>query len=297
MTIQPLRPIGIAPTLAEISPDHGAFPKASDIAGLEIGQRLPDWYEPVFDPSHALARALLILDALALRRGVRLYPQWDYRGLKAVVGAGREAGFDTILASQADPDCCRLANDNAFWILGVDADGRPATTQTGRYYDWTGTTLRREVESFRFFYDRPQRHLDRTCWCEMPPSAEQVTGPTAHSGTIWVRPDLRGPDAEGIILSRLLGRITRLIAISLWAPRWLFTFSLLSLHKRGVVGNFGWDNWGPGARWQLAGQAPYDGGLAWMSTESFVRWASELTPDELTLPAARGTSRVAPARS
>jgi hypothetical protein len=245
---------------------------SASLAVPQTETRLLDWFEPIHDPDGVVSRTVLRLDQLAARRGVRLYPQGDFRALKAVAEANRHQG--SVLAPNVDPDCSSVGPDNAIWIYGVDGDGRPATTQTGRYFDWTGTTLAAEIESFRFFYDEPARHLTPDCYCRMPrPAADVISGPTLQSGTIWVRPDLRGPDEHGIVLSQLLGRLTRMIGIARWWPRYVLTFSTNDLYKRGVVTNFGWLHQEFPVEWKLPGQPVYKGGLFWMTREEMLDWA------------------------
>lgn len=245
---------------------------SASLAVPQTETRLLDWFEPIHDPDGVVSRTVLRLDQLAARRGVRLYPQGDFRALKAVAEANRHQG--SVLAPNVDPDCSRLDASNAVWILGIDQDGKAATTQAGRYFDWTGTTLAAEVESFRFFYETPNRHLTPDCFCRMPrPSSEKITGPCFQSGTIWVRPDLRGPDEDGIILSQLLGRMMRLVGIAHWWPEYVFSFSTRKLRERGVVNNFGWAHHDLVAEWKLPGEAVYEGGLSWMSRDEMLDWA------------------------
>jgi len=234
--------------------------------------RLLDWFEPIHDPGGILSRLVLRLDQLAVKRGVRLYPQTDFLALKAVVEANRHHG--TVLFQNMDPAFSRVGPDNALWIYGVDSDGRAATTQGGRYFDWTGTSLAEEVESFRYYYETPERHLTEECYAQVPrPAAEQIVGPAMISGGIWVRPDLRGPNPDGIVLSQLLGRLTRLIGIARWWPDFVFTFSSNELYKRGVVGNFGWTHHEFPFEIQLPRAPLYRGGLFWMTREEMLNWA------------------------
>lgn len=241
--------------------------------------RLLDWFEPIHDPGGVLSRMVLRLDQLAAKRGVRLYPQTDFQALKAVVEPNRHLG--AVLYQCMDPEFSRVEPDNAFWIYGVDTDGRAATTQVGRYFDWTGTSLAEEVESFRYYYDKPERHLTEGCYSRVPrPVAEQIVGPVMISGGIWVRPDLRGPNPEGIVLSQLLGRLTRLIGIARWWPDFVFTFSSNDHYKRGVVRNFGWTHHEFPVEFRLPGGPVYHGGLFWMTREEMLDWAqrAQLTP-------------------
>jgi hypothetical protein len=192
--------------------------------------RLLDWFDPIHDPGGVISRTVLRLDQLAAKRGVRLYPQTDFRALKTIVEAHRAQG--TVLMPHVDPTYSTIDETNGIWIYGIDAEGRSATTQAGRYYDFTGTNLAEEMASFRFFYDDPSKYLNESCYCRAPEAASQITGTALASGTIWVRPDMRGPGAEKIVLSQLLGKLTRLIAIAQWWPEYLFTFSSYDLYNR-----------------------------------------------------------------
>jgi hypothetical protein len=251
-------------------------------AGVQTETRLLDWFDPIHDPGGVISRAVLRLDQLAARRGIHLYPQTDFHALKAVADANRHQG--SVLAANVDPAFSRVGEENAIWLYGIDADGNAASTQTGRYFDWSGTSLGAEIESFRFFYDKPEQHLTDECFCRMPrPEADAVTGPVLQSGTIWVRPDLRGPDDQGIVLSQLLGRLTRLIGIAHWWPDFVFTFSTHDLYRRGVVANFGWAHEAFPAEWKLAGLPVYRGGLFWMTRAEMLEWAGR---EPLKLPVA-----------
>lgn len=250
-------------------------------ATIQTETRLLDWFDPIHDPGGVISRTVLKLDQLAARRGVRLYPQTDPHGLKAVAQAYRHLG--TVLSPNADPDYSRLDETNTFWVLGLDDSGEPATTQAARYIDWTGSSLADEVEAFRYFYEKPEQHLTEDCYCRVPrPAAEQITGPMMLSGTIWVRPDMRGPDDQGIVLSQLLGRLTRMIGIAMWWPDFVFTFSSTDHVKRGVVANFGWAHHEFPVEWKLPGLPVYKGGLFWMTREEMLNWAA--TEPSLTQP-------------
>jgi hypothetical protein len=236
--------------------------------------RLLDWLEPIHDPGGVISRAVLRLDQLAAKRGVRLYPQTDFRALKAVVEGNRAQG--TKLMPHVDVDYSTVGARNAFWIYGTDADGQTATTQAGRFYDFTGTTLAAEMASFRFFYDEPARHITEDCFVRMPLEASLITGPASHAGTLWVRPDLRGPDHEGIVLSRLLGKMTRLVSIAQWWPDYVFAMSDIQLFRRGVVANLGWWHEAFSVEWQLPNWPPLPtAGMMWMTRNEMLTWAAD----------------------
>jgi hypothetical protein len=247
---------------------------APTIARPQVETRLLDWFEAGHDPGGMISRMVLRLDQLAAKRGVRLYPQTDFWALKSIVEENRALG--TVMMPNVDPAHSLLSEDNAFWIYGIDENGTSATTQVGRLFDWHGTNLAAEIESYRFFYADPSRVITEDCYCRIPrPAGELITGTVVHSGTIWVRPDMRGPGDVGIVLSQLLGRLTRLIAIARWWPDTMVTFSALDLHARGVVRNFGWTNEAFTAEWQLPGHAPYKAGMFWMQLQEMLDWTEE----------------------
>jgi hypothetical protein len=239
----------------------------------QLTTRLPDWFEAIYDPDGVIARHLLRLDQLAAKRGVRLYPQTDFRALKAVVEARRNLG--TVLMPHVDPTYSTIGEENGFWILGIDEQGNVATTQAARYYDFSGSSLAQELRSFRFFYDEPGRFITSESYCRPPVEAESINGPALASGTLWVRSDLRGPDEEGTVLSGILPTMNRLIAIAKWWPKFFFTFSSYELYKRGVVRNFGFPHEAFGMEWQLHYGPVPTSGLFWMTREEMLGWAAE----------------------
>jgi hypothetical protein len=235
--------------------------------------RLLDWFDPIHDPGGVISRAVLRLDQLAAKRGVRLYPQTDFRALKAIVEAHRAEG--TVLMPHVDPTYSTIDERNGIWVYGIDAEGRAASTQTGRYYDFTGTSLAEEMASFRFFYDDPSQYLNESCFCRTPHAASAITGTALASGTIWVRPDLRGPGEQNIVLSKLLGKLTRLIAIAQWWPEHLFTFSSYDLYNRRVVANFGWAHEAFPCEWVFPYGPVASAGMFWMTRQEMLDWAAD----------------------
>ena len=235
--------------------------------------RLLDWFEPLHDPDGLISRTVLRLDQLAAKRGVRLYPQIDLRTLRTIVEPRRHLG--TVMMPYVDVAYSTIGAHNAIWVLGIDADGVPATTQAGRYFDFTGTSLAAEMESFRMFYDDPAEHITPDCYCRAAPAALEVKGPAVHSGTIWVRKDMRGPDEDGIVLSQLLGKLTRFIAIAQWWPEHLFTFSSYDLYNRGVVANFGWPHESFQVDWRFPTGTVPSAGMFWATRDEMLAWAEE----------------------
>lgn len=254
--------------------------------GIQTAVNLLDWFEADYDVGGVISRMVLRLDQLAARRGIRFYPQTDCLALRRLVDAN--LGQGAVMSPNMDIRFSSVTPENTFWLLGLDADGVPATTQSGRYFDWSRTNLAEEVESLRFFYDDPARHIEPGTYCRMPrPAAEQISGPVVHSGTMWVRPDFRGPGKEGIVLSQILGKLVRFLGIARWKPDYVFTFSSLDHHRRGVVRNFGYAHEEFPVEWKLPANDHYRGGLFWMTRKEMEDWATEQLKQPADVASAR----------
>ena len=105
--------------------------------------RLPDHVAnlPNCHPDHA--RALLAIDQHARDRGVRLYPQTNFRLLSAIFSTHAESG--ARLAPLYDPQHHPLTPETAFWIAGLDDDGQVVLTAAARVFDLQATSLRDEA--------------------------------------------------------------------------------------------------------------------------------------------------------
>jgi hypothetical protein len=154
-----------------------------------------------------LCAALRFLEDIGSRRGLRLFPQTNFRALKSVFLANAAAA--AVMPPPIDPDIHDMSAADALWVAACDNSGDIVATTFGRQFDWTGTNLKREFES-NYLYGGPMRDLTLS-WCkkcEMPVAqAEKVTGIVNFCGGIWVRPDYRGADTLGVKLTQVLARI------------------------------------------------------------------------------------------
>ncbi len=246
----------------------------------QLTTRLPDWFEAIYDPGGVIARNVLRMDQLAAKRGVRLYPQTDFSALKTVVEEKRHLG--TVLMPHLDPTYSTLSEENGYWIGGFDEHGEIAVIVAGRYYDFTRTSLAAELRNFRFFYDDPGRFITPECFCRPAAEAEMITGPSFTSGAFWVRPDFRGPDEDGVMLSKFIGALNRLVAIARWWPKFLFTFSRHELYNRGIAQRFGYAHVAFETQWHLHYGAVPASGLFWITREETL----SLAADDFRQPAA-----------
>lgn len=222
--------------------------------------RLPDHVAelPHGHPDHA--RALLAIDQHARDRGVRLFPQTDFRLLGEIFAA--HAGSGARLAPLYNPDHHRFTPEEAFWIAGLDDDGEVAMTAAVRVFDLANGSLRDEAESMRLF---GPGHF-RACLFAGP-AADMIRGRVAVTGGGWVHPRLRGPGPTGIKLSRILRRAVTFLAYAM-APldfdvAWVKTVQVI---EKGLAADYGFDHVEHGADLVLADGSVSPNSLVWCDT-------------------------------
>lgn len=222
--------------------------------------RLPEHVAllPRCHPDHA--RALMAIDQHARDRGVRLYPQSDFRQLAALFAA--HAGSGARLAPLYNPDHHALIPEDAFWIAGVDDAGDVAMTAAIRILDLKDSSLRAEAESMRLFgpgHFRASRFAG--------PAADMIRGRVAVTGGGWVHPRLRGPGPTGIRLSRILRRAVTFLAYAMeplaYDVAWVKTVQVV---EKGLAADYGFDHVEHGADLVLADGTVSPNSLVWCDT-------------------------------
>lgn len=124
----------------------------------------------------------------------------------------QHAGTWGELVPLFDARACTQPPETSACFLGRNAAGELVTAIAVRHYDLTGTTLKAEMESQRFFF--PGAEVDAGGPDQISvtaPSAAHITGSLSYSGAFWIRPDYRGRK-----LPWILPQIARNYAVSAW---------------------------------------------------------------------------------
>ncbi|BBK30757.1 hypothetical protein STHU_13910 [Allostella humosa] len=173
---------------------------------------------------------------------------------------------DRPLPSQLDVDYCALPPDSAFWIEGLDENGRTVLTHAARLFDWSATDLEREGLASRIFYDRPQVDgrpgQDLTLDQPMP---VRVSGRVAYVGGLWIHPDCRGRG-----LGRIMPRVGRAWAYLRWQPDFVFSHVVDRLLDGGLEAVYGYPHRHRGLRFRNRYGRAYDVSWVWMSGQELV---------------------------
>ncbi len=117
-----------------------------------------------------------------------------------------------MLLPMLDPQQHAVEPDDAMAFLVYDETGAVVASMAARLFDFSGTTLKDEVEALRFYYGARASHMrPRVHSAISAPTAALMNGRSAYLGGYWLRPDVR---ATG--LSEHLPKLMRYIALTKW---------------------------------------------------------------------------------
>jgi hypothetical protein len=194
----------------------------------------------VHGPRDLLTRYASIADERARELGLRLRISTDFERLVAINTRHRDSWVQ--LSPIFDPTHSDLDAQIAFFIEGVDEEGDTAVTSAGRLYDLGARSLADELRSLRVYYSRPARSAAAGGSVEIAaPVAEYICGRTMYSGALWVRSDFR---RHG--LTRLIPRLMRSYALTLWNPPVFWMLIEPELDETGITRAYG--------SWELDGK-------------------------------------------
>lgn len=222
------------------------IPRGSPVAGSQLPQ--PRRLRPLLSeitvehgPIDLLGRLFLKADTSARKRGVTL----SFAPMQDLMDVNR-ANPETWrpLLPLFDPECGGITDDNAFCILGHNAQGEVVATQAARLYDWADTSFHEEAQSLRLFYAEPGRHKAEDERVDVTaPAARTLTGSVIFAGGIWYRPDYRG-----IGLPYILPWLSRTYAYTRWKHDFSCSIMAEEVYKRGMAQRSGyskadWEVW------------------------------------------------------
>jgi hypothetical protein len=183
-------------------------------------------------PTDLVSRFLRYADALNREQGVVLSFA-SLEELQAVNESNRESWKP--LLPIFNPQLNSIQPNEAFCLLGRNAEGDVVSAQAGRLYTWEGTNLKQEAESLRWFYRDPaaSKRPGETCVVTAP-SAPKISGRVAFLGAVWYRPDYRKRMPTVVDL-----RIGHYYALAKWRPDYLALIMVEKLATSGLAPRFG----------------------------------------------------------
>jgi GNAT superfamily N-acetyltransferase len=183
----------------------------------------------------SLARRFLQLAAgQAGEAGIALRRRHDMEALAAINRANRESWPPLIPLFDAAESA--VTPDTALWVDATNDQGETIGTYAARFFHWPHSTLAEEARSLRIFYADPAPHLARGEYIDLPddvPGAV-ITGRTAATGALWIRPDYRR-----LGLTKILSRACMAYAFELWEPAVFWSIANAAHLDSGVARAWG----------------------------------------------------------
>jgi hypothetical protein len=214
-------------------------------------------------PRDLLGRFFLDIDAAFRERGIQLSICTDFEELLRVNEENQRHWAS--LVPIVHPRKSSLDPSNAYWLRGVDTNGRVVCTQGARFWDWRDTNLAEEMRAMRLFYADPAPYIAEGQGCTITaPTAEKIRGRVQYSGAIWAHPDFRGRQ-----LGHLIPRASRAFAYTKWGTDYAFGFVEPILIEKGIAAAYGHTRTEPGI--SIRGfRGEFSAHLVWRTEEELI---------------------------
>lgn len=187
----------------------------------------------VHGPRDLLARYVAFVDEATQDLGVRLRISRDFDRLAEIHRDNEDSC--PRLSPAFDLACSDLDGRNAYWIDALDASGDTIFTSASRLIDHGDRSLAEDLRALRVLYAHPAPHIASGERIEITaPSAERMRGRIMLSGALWVRPDYRR-----LGLTKIVPRLTRAYALTLWNTPLFWATIEPRLHDVGVTRAYG----------------------------------------------------------
>ncbi|MEM7405305.1 MAG: hypothetical protein AAF458_08425 [Pseudomonadota bacterium] len=211
-----------------------------------------------YGPMGLLGRFFLRADQAVRERGITLAFA-DLPTVRAVNKQVQDPWWD--LMPMFDCEAHSFSPNRSLALLGYNADGDVVASQAARVYDLRESNLHGAVADLSLFYGSAERPAGATCQVTAA-AGEQISGFVTYSGCGWYRPDYRGR-----LLSTILPRISRALALAMWNAQYTISFIDWKLVRKGVSERYGYRNADDGVHIDGMFDGDFYGALAWMPRE------------------------------
>lgn len=217
------------------------------------------------------------------RFGVTLEVGTDFELYRNLLQEGRP---DHELGVPYDPRKSDASPENAFWIVGRNAEGELVHTQALRMLNMGGQTAGDYLATRFRDFPPPVPDLDYArSRFRAGPGVKRMRGSVVYHGEFWIAPGADSLRGQG--MSCVLGRYGFYQAIQKWDPDHIVAFMAKGIAFKGLAERTGWMHTQPGAvRWFVKGKEdPLEGFLAYMDRED-LHYVLELPLHDLVAAAA-----------
>ena len=227
------------------APTGGNLPVTSFLESLRIDH----------GPLGLLGRFFLRADQAVRERGITLAFA-DLPTVRTVNRQIQDPWWD--LMPMFDCEVHEFTPNRSLALLGYNEKGEVVASQAARVYDLRETNLQAAARDMSLFYGSASRPGAASCDVAAP-AAKEISGYVTYSGCGWYRPDYRGR-----LLSTILPRISRALALAIWDAQFTVSFIDWTLVKKGVSERYGYRNADDGVRINGLFESEFYGALAWM---------------------------------
>jgi hypothetical protein len=161
------------------------------------------------------------------------------------------------------PDDHPVAPGASLGLLVTDRSGAVVSTMAARLFDFTGTTLKAEVDTLHFYFGpRAGEMRPRVRSAITAPTAATLAEPAVYLGGFWLHPRVRGAG-----LSSLIPRIMRYIALTTWSHRIEFSLGRNKFLRPEVSATYTFAHMETGFDFYQDGTLVWDGVLLWSTRD------------------------------
>jgi len=198
--------------------------------------RLPDQFSVNFGPAEAIGRVVLSTDFAVRKAGIRLSLSTDFEELAHVNEINRSDWYP--LTPNLDFRHSAIDEKNAFWLKGINAQGEVVLCQAVRLYVFGVTQLKEELESLRFYFERPETAKANGTSVEVTaPIASAINRRVSYGGGLWIRSDFRGSG-----LARFIPSLNRALAVTRWYPSYHICILTQPTVEKGMDKVYGYNH-------------------------------------------------------
>lgn len=215
--------------------------------------------------------------------GIRIEVGTDFVDYIKIVEKGRKAQG---LGAPFDPKLHDLKEENAFWLVAYNSDGKLIHTQAAKLVAMDGMSLSEYMIGRYCEFPPPLPDIDfvRSRY-RATPGSHAIRGEVVYHGDIWISQDTG--EYRGVGLSSVFARYGLMLIMERWDPDYIFGFMARTVAFKGFAERMGYMHNEPGAlRWyRLGNDSAMEGFLSYLSNDD-VRYLFEMSLYELVQKAA-----------
>jgi hypothetical protein len=159
-----------------------------------------------------------------------------------------------------------VASGASLGLIVSDRKGQTVSTMAARLFDFTGSTLSREIDTLAFYFGpRASEMRGRVRSTITAPTACVLAEPALYLGGFWLHPRVRGRG-----LSSIVPHLMRYIALTTWDYRVEFSLGRNKFLRPDVSDTYQFAQMEPRFDFHQDGALVWDGVLLWSTRDQLL---------------------------